>query len=618
VRDARFSEPATWERQHAELRLRGAALFRELGDPSRLLAGITKILEDDGEGDSDLPTELAADVTNFAGGLDMRSPGAWFGIARCLAIQAFSGEPSAERVQRSAERLHRAPAWVLETFEGEVLALLDALDPAAREAWMLVFEAPPALPTRAAGREVPVEVYRPTPRWKILDPFELWDEHGAAIPLVAAYAPGSVLRDADPDRWFRAMDRWDDGRLTFGALFGSHVVHDADALLRWLAMASAAFDASGQWTGRSAALILTLRVVEHAQALTTAVLPKPSIHPDPDGSVAKLRDEELPAFFRTSWGVLLAREDGIALAAALHVRLSAPNNSPRTYRVDFPAIARVSLEEALASARPAARTLRMLHARRKNPGETAARGSHASGLGALRCALAVVAVDESADVELFEWFVELLSSNSADWQTFAHTDAIDGLLQALGTRFVRVPDVLQRCDAVYVALQPGRRQGEFARGHGQNDAERASIVLLAVVLVILQHRGSEGTSDETGEALVRTFQRALRLALVRPHHHAATVGARSLLTSTIAVRAKMEPGSLKTCLAPVLSDPAHAAECVKTLLGILPKDVIERALDCAGGLSGFALHVEAWAVATDHPDDRAAAEGLMNALTAKV
>jgi hypothetical protein len=52
-------------------------------------------------------------------------------------------------------------------------------------------------------------------------------------------------------------------------------VHDVEALLHWLAIASPVFDASGAWTGRTAASTLTLRVVDHAKALVTATLPRP-------------------------------------------------------------------------------------------------------------------------------------------------------------------------------------------------------------------------------------------------------------------------------------------------------------------------------------------------------
>ncbi len=619
VKDARFSDAARWREQHAELRRRGAALFAEFGDPIPLLSGVAKVLRGERDTAAELPAELASEVEGFAGEREVRALGALFAIARCLAAEALSGEPSAERLQVQAERLHRSPAWVLEAFEVEVLALLERCESAVREGWLTAFEAAPPLPTRAAGPAAAVQVFRPQGRWKIEDPFELWNDRdaNAALILVSAYAPGGLLREADPDRWFRAVDRWDDGRLVEGALFGSHVAHDADALMHWLAVASPVFDAAGAWTGRTAASILTLRVLDHAKELVTATLPAPGAAEEP-GAIAELRDRELPALFDKAWRVLLARPDGLVLATALHTRLSAPDNWPRGWRVDYPAIARRCLEQVLASARPPARVLRSLHARRQYSGGQPARGPHASALTALRAAVAIAPDEPANDVELVEWFVELLSSDSADWQAFAHMGALDGLLSTLANRFARIPGVLERCDVAYRALEPGRRRGEFARGHGQNDAERASILLLAVVLGILQHRGNEELAGEMGDALARTFQRSLRLALVKPQHHVATVSARSLLACAIAVRAKADPGSLKTCLAPVLSDPGHAAECVKTLLGVVPADVIAQALDVGTqGLRGFVAHVEAWAAATGHPDDRAAAEGLASALRAK-
>jgi hypothetical protein len=614
VKDPRFSDDVRWREQHAELRRRGAAIFAEFGDAPALLSGVGKILreQDAAEG---LPQELASAVEAFVERREVGALGALSSIGRCLAIEALSGAPSAERVQLAAERLHRSPSWVLEAFEVEVLALLAQCEPAMRDAWLTAFETEPSLPTRTAGPRTAVEVFRPQGCWTIESPFELWNDRDAdaAIVFVGAYAPQTVLREADADRWFRAVDRWGDGRLVEGALFGSHVVHDPEALLHWLAIASPVFDGAGPWTGRTAASTLTLRVVDHAKALVTATLPKPGTVEEA-GAIAELRDRELPALFEKAWRVLLARPDGLALATALHARLAAPNNWPRVWRVEYPAIARTCLERALASARPPVRQLRAHHGLRQRSNGKPAQGAHASALTALRAA-AVLAPEEPAnEVELFEWFTELLTSPAADWDAFAHQQAIDGLLETLTRRLERVDDILERCDAVYRSLEFGRRCGEFVRGRGLNDTQRASVVLLGLVLHVLLQRG--GDAPGTRQALGRTFERARRLGLVsQPLSVAGAVSPRPLLTSAIAATAALDPESLPRRLAPLTCHPGHAAECIIAVLKVVPGEELKKALGVAT-LQDFAASVEAWACATDRPDDRAAAASLAAVLDA--
>jgi hypothetical protein len=104
-------------------------------------------------------------------------------------------------------------------------------------------------------------------------------------------------------------------------------------------IAARVFDDAGAWTGRTAASTLTLCVVDHAKALVTATLPKPGTTEEA-AAIAELRDQELLALFEKAWSVLLARPDGLALAIALHTRLAVPNNWPRVWRVEYPAIAR--------------------------------------------------------------------------------------------------------------------------------------------------------------------------------------------------------------------------------------------------------------------------------------
>jgi hypothetical protein len=327
-------------------------------------------------------------------------------------------------------------------------------------------------------------------------------------------------------------------------------------------------------------------------------------------------DRELPALFERAWAVLLARPDGLALATALHTRLAAPNHWPRVWRVEYPAIARTCLERALASARPPVRQLRALHGSRRRSDGKPAQDAHASALTALRAAAVLAPEEPTNDVELFEWFAELLTNPAADWAAFAHRQAIDGLLETLSRRLVRVDDIVERCDVIYRSFEFGRCCGEFARGRGLNDAQRGSVVLLGLVLYVLLQRG--GDAPGTRQALDATFERALRLALVSQPLPVAgsTVSPRSLLTSAMAATASLDPESLQRRLAPLTCHPGHAAECITTLLKVAGEEGLKQALGVTT-LRDFAASVQAWACATDHPDDRAAAASLSAALEAK-
>jgi hypothetical protein len=259
------------------------------------------------------------------------------------------------------------------------------------------------------------------------------------------------------------------------------------------------------------------------------------------------------------------------------------------------------------------RQLRALHGSRQRSEKKPAQGAHTSALTALRAAAALAPEEPPNDVELFEWFTELLTSPAADWDAFAHQQATDGVLESLSRRLARVDDVLERCDAVYRSLEFGRRCGEFARGRGLNDAQRASVVLLALVLNILVQRG--GDAPGTRQALGRTFERALRLALVsQPLSVAGAVSPRPLLTSVMAATAALDPASLPRRLAPLACHPGHAAECITALLKVAPEEELKQILGVTT-LRDFAS-IEAWALATDHPDDRAAAASLSAALDA--
>jgi hypothetical protein len=88
MRDARLnSNTELWIGQ-TQLRERAQAAFRQLGDPTALLAGLVRALAEPDFEATDLPAPLAGDVNRFHSGVDGIPDGSWFGIATALAMRA--------------------------------------------------------------------------------------------------------------------------------------------------------------------------------------------------------------------------------------------------------------------------------------------------------------------------------------------------------------------------------------------------------------------------------------------------------------------------------------------------------------------------------------------------
>jgi hypothetical protein len=617
VKDPRFVDEAEWILGNQRGRARGEALMRELGDASVLTLGVRAILSGDVDRSAaeKLPVTLAQEVARFVDGLDVHSDGAWVAIAKGLAAIAVDGTPSVQRLMESASRLERAPQWVHHAFHEEVFALLEELDNRIREHWLSLSSAPPTVQT--AQRRIPrtpIDVTRQEATWQVADPFELWDEGGAAIPLIAAYEPLNLLRRSDEQRWFRAVDAWGDGRLVFAALFGSHVRHDREALLRYLAQAAPVFDEAGNWTGRTAALVLAYTVVEHASALANAVrLSRAVAESERDSAVARLIDDELPSYFKEAWRTLLARTDGLALAAALHVRLAEPTGG--VFHINVPAIALRTLSDCLIETRPSAAVLRTLWWRRRDGHRGVGRSRYVSGLRAFGCAAAIANSDQAFDAELFDWLAELLRGDASEWAYLAANGSIPALLERIAELFAKDDRALSKLETLYASFEPSRRRGEFGRTHAESDADFASIVLNVLLVRVLDLRYKAGSVGGVVDASARIFRRALRLFLVSSPSFDATLSARAALTFAIELRVCVNRTALRECVDSIMTDPCHAAEVAAVLLTSTPRAELEAAFGAAYG-SLLDLHESAreWAVATALPRDLKAAGALSTAL----
>jgi hypothetical protein len=587
-----------------------------LGDPAALLPDLLQVLADPELEASGLPTALAGDVDRFRSGMDGVSDGSWFGIATALAMRACIA-PSGQALTSEAERLPRAPWWVTALFD-EACAKEIRAQPHLRAEWCAVLGAPPELPRQPSGPSGRVAVYQPTPEWTIEDPFELWDEEGAAIQLVASHAPLRVLRILDPDVWFRAVDAWDDARLVCAALWGDEFVHDRAAIIDHLRVAAAIFGVDGSWTRRTAAIVLAHKVLEHARALAHALrLQHIRNHQDQGedaAALSALMNEELPAFFSEAWEVLLGRSDGLAIAAALYARLSAPLNRNTAWReYDIEPTAAGCLARVLAGRGTTVARLRELWiARREMPRQprNRARRDHRSPLCAISGAVEIAAGRADQIADLFSWFAETLSPLETDWSWFATTGALQPLLDNLAVAFASDASTLARCEDLYAGLEPQRRLSEFGRQYAENSTHEASVIVLGVILQLIDRARVAGAAD-LAPAADRTFEWAARLALVSSPGWESPISTRLALVYAIVIRALVNPTSLGPSLRLVLTDPGLTAHTVARLIPPLGLDAVESALKAEGvTLRELEVRAEEWSVATGLPDDERARDAL--------
>lgn len=274
--DARFVDNARWTAQKREARARASVDLDALAARGVAVAAAAALLQVN-ELDwipfasaalPTLPKTLLDDLEGFLLGRIELRPASWLAVGLALARVAVGGAPSSSRLQDAVDRLERSPSWVYDVFYDACVDKVRGLDEHHQEGWLQELErqvvAVDEPPSPATGR---VTVSRASRDWKLDDVFDLWGAGAMAIEVMSSHAPTTLLRALDFERWFRAVDRWDDGRLVGGALFGDHLLHDRAALLRAIGLATDVFDSEGRWTGRTAAIILTDFVLRHARMI---------------------------------------------------------------------------------------------------------------------------------------------------------------------------------------------------------------------------------------------------------------------------------------------------------------------------------------------------------------
>lgn len=241
MNDPRFLEHVRWEAQKAEAHARASNDLDALSEREPTVVAVAALVQ---LGDPDwiafasaalpaLPAVIMEDLERFLLGQIELRPASWLVNGLALARVAIGGPPSSSRLLDAAKSLERSPQWVYDLFYEACVSEVRALDAHRQEAWLQELERPVIVvetPPGPAARRVTV---RRTPReWNLQDVFDLWDDRSMAVEVIDSHAPTVLLRALDFDRWFRAVDRWDDGRLVGGALFSGHLLHDRRALER--------------------------------------------------------------------------------------------------------------------------------------------------------------------------------------------------------------------------------------------------------------------------------------------------------------------------------------------------------------------------------------------------
>ena len=618
MRDPRFRETEKWAHARDELCTAARQAFELSEMPEETVASLVATLEQeetDLDEDATGPSpELRREVRAFvlADGA-IREP-TWHAIAVALATIATRPKPSAANVQRQSERLRSAPWWVHVAFTDACAEAVNALPRQEREAWLDELERPLEVTPNVHGPTMPIEVSRREHPWQLLDVFDVWGDVPIAIEVISRYAPDALFRRLDESRWFRAVDSWSDARLVGGALFGGSALHDRERLLEWLRAASLVFDADGVWSQRSAAVFLVNNVLSYAEKLEQEVGPyshDPEVTRRTQEEVARLRDEELPAFFERAWQALLARADGLPIAAALHARLCDPRKNARP-QVSAYDVARRTLSTALASRGVRTATLRDLWAARRSLRAAAKQPTfpgHAQGVAALNSMADVLREGDLRDDDFFVFLLERVRDDDQGWAGLIHTNDFSPVLaQLLGVVDVR-PDILMRCRQAYVDLEATRRRGERGRTCIESDNDRRSLVMLVILFGILD----EGEVDEPTR--LRILEDGLtwttRLLLTSSPPSAPDLRVETVYVMAARVCARLAPARLPALLEVAVQDPPLAAAVAASLLDLLTEASLNESLrSSAVTLDDIERRASAWSDITRRPFDRTSVENL--------
>lgn len=626
--DPRFVDRVRWEAQNDATRERASADLDALTQGRRevAVAAAAALLHlDDTDGSvlaatatPTLPKVTFDDLEAFLIGQIELQPASWFVVGTALARNAIRGSPESDRLRAAAGRVERSPAWVYDLFFETCVHEVRELPKDQQEAWLTELERPvvvvDAAPSPAAGR---VTVARTPMLWRLDDVFDLWDQGSMAVEVMSSHAPTTLLRALDFNRWFRAVDRWEDGRLVGGALFGDHLLHDRRALLCALRGAADVFDPAGSWTGRTAGVILTQFVLRHAQMLHDETRRAARAYPPEPKAEEALRDlceVELPAFFTEAWRELLARADGLQIAAALHADLCTV--APDPFRDSgVRALARAALGKQLAVAGVRTADLRELWIRRRRLRVEAgirAHGSHVSGVNVLVSALEVVEAGGPKDLGLLDLLVERIGEPDPDWKGLAHAKSLSPILDRMLEAVDDPALVLARFCALYEQLERARRRGEYGRTYAENDGELSSLLCLMIVLGVLDE--PTVPAPQRDKVLDRAAEWATRMLLTAAPAFEPTLSVERIFAFVVVLAERFSSPRLHATLAVAATDPSLSAWVTAALVCELPLDAVDKVLESVGLTIDSVLgRARRWADVTGRPGDDAAFKELERA-----
>jgi hypothetical protein len=629
MRDARFRAETTWRLGMDQMRREAEAEVARRGDPKVLQAAVGVLLATDSSGWGALvgcavptfPAALREGVERFLDGEVDLEPASWWLIVNALAMDACLGSPASSRIVAADERLHRAPQWVHATFLRACLTLIGQAPASLQEAWLVEFARPLAIVQPIEPVAEPVRVYRRERTWQIHDPFEVWHSPPMALAEVDDHVPTTILRNLDPDRWFRAVQQWSDAPLLLGALFGAHIFHDRDALLRWLAAAEPAFDADGRWTGKLAAIILARHVVRAARMLLDAMASdarssrsEMGCEPSAD-DVEAARRVELPQFFKDAWEALLARSDGEVIAAALHAELVDPNATTGSDKLDDATeIARTCLTRALSEQGLQSGRIHALWEERQRTRAAAklgARVGHVSGVCALVSALELTLLrGEVCDDALQAMLFDRLAAPDPDWAWSVQRGTLNKILARFVSALARRSGALEQLERLYESLEPVRRRGEYGRTYITNDTDLPSVLVLVVLLGLIDELPADAPRVE--ESVKRCLGWATRLVLTSSPAFQPTTDPEAIFAFAVRLCARFAPALVPGAFEIARPDPALAALTATALLSVMSRVDLDALLARVGdSLEALRERARALAETTQRPNDLAAFSQLV-------
>lgn len=621
--DPRFVDHVHWKEQKAEAHARAstaldalaerepavvaAAGLVQIGDPGKIpFAAVTLPA---------LPRVILEDLERFLlGQIDLR-PASWLLIGLALARVAIKGSPSSSRLIDAAKGIERSPQWVYDVFYEACIREVRSLNAQRQEAWLQELERPLIVVDTPVGPAAGRVTVRRMPRdWKLEDVFDLWEDRSMAIEAIDAHAPTVLLRELDFGRWFRAVDRWDDGRLVGGALFGGRLLHDRRALLRTLQDAAEVFDVEGRWTGRTAAVVVAKYVLRHAEMLHEAIRHVGG-HYKPDEQTTKALREfcevELPLYFAEAWSVLLGRRDGIAIAAALHADLCGVG--PELARDDgIRDVAREGLTTQLVAHGVRTVDVHGLWLARRRLRAEARLGAHAaqaSGMNVLVSAVEIIEAGGVNDDDLLDLFVDRIREPDPEWAMLARNGSLNPVLDRVLKLVGATPNVIFAFGLLYEQLEPVRRRNEYVFAHALKDGNLSSRLCLVILLGLLDE--PIVLVEQRRAVLERVLVWTTRILLTQTPRVEPKLSVERLFAFAVRLAARLSSPGLHTALAVAVADPGLAAWVSAGLVQELPRESVNDLLRPFGlGIDSVLERARRRARATEDASDSEAAKEL--------